>query len=141
MSFKSYYNELPKKYEENKHKNLNKLMPIYPHRTCIVGASNTGKTHILMNIINESNKVHKIYLHAKNLDEPLYQCFIDYWTERGKSIGFDILEYSNDINDVVHLTLVEHGIQNLIVFDNTVYERNLDKVSDCLFVGVKIIVL
>ena len=56
MSFKNYYNELPKKYRENKHKNPNKLMPIHPHRTCIVGASNTGKTNILMNIINESQK-------------------------------------------------------------------------------------
>ena len=43
MSFKNYYNELPKKYRENKHINPNKLMPIHPHRTCIVGASNNGK--------------------------------------------------------------------------------------------------
>ena len=112
-------------------------MPIHPHRTCIVGASNTGKTNILMNIINESKNFHKIYLYAKKLDEPLYQCFIDNWTKLGESIGFDILEYSNDINDIVDLNSVDQSIQNLIVFDDMVCERNLDKVSELFIRGRK----
>ena len=65
-------------------------MPSHRHRTCIVGASNTGNTNILMNVINEFKNINKVYLYAKKLGELLYQCFIDYWTRRGDGMGSEI---------------------------------------------------
>ena len=95
------------------------------------------KTNILMNIKNNSKTFHKIYLYAKKLDEPLYQCFIENWTEHDYLMGFDILECSNDINDIVDLNFVDQSIQNLIIFDDMVCERNLDKVSEWFIRGRK----
>ena len=135
MSVKIDYNELPKRYIQNKHIDPNKLMPTHPHRTCVSGASNTGKNNILMNIINEYKNLYKIYLYAKKIDEPLYQCFINNWTRHGDSMGFEILEFSNDINRIVDLNSINQRIQNLIVFDGMVSEKNSDKVSKVFIRG------
>ena len=70
------YEYLPKKYKTNKYHNPNKIVPQHPFRLCIVGASNSGKTNTLMNIIELSKNFHKIYLYAKKLDEGLYQYII-----------------------------------------------------------------
>ena len=112
-------------------------MPSHPHRACIIDASNTGKTNMLMNIINESKNLHKIYLHSKTLDDALYQCFIDNWTRRGESMDFEILEYSNDINGIFDLNTVDQTVRNLIVYDDMVCERNINKVSELFLRGRK----
>ena len=114
-------------------------MPSHPQRTCIVCASNTGKTNIFMNILNESKYFLKVYWYAIKLDEPLYQCggFIDNWINLSESIGFEILECSNDNDDVIDLNSFDQSIQNLVVFDDMVCEINLDKVSGLFIRGRK----
>ena len=93
----------------------------------------------MLNIISKSKNFHKFYLYAKKLDEPIYQYFIDNWPRRGEDIGFDLLEYSSDINDIIDLNFVDQSIQKLRVFDDIVCERNLDKVSELFFAIVKVI--
>ena len=49
----------------------------HPHRPLIIGASGSGKTNVLFNLINEKNRdkpnaIKKIYLYAKDLNEPKY---------------------------------------------------------------------
>ena len=87
MPIKNFYDQLPKKYRQKKYFNPNKLMPQHPFRLCIIGASNTGKTNSLMNLIEESKNFHKIYLYAKKIDEPLYNCFIDSWLQKSKILA------------------------------------------------------
>ena len=112
-------------------------MPQHPFRLCVCGASNTGKTNILMNIIELSANFHKIYLYAKKLDESLYQYLIDSWEKRGSKLNTDLITYSNDIEDTVSIDDVDESVQNLIVFDDFVCERNLSKVSELFIRGRK----
>ena len=44
----------------------------------IIGPSGSGKTNVLLNLIHKDNGnfVNKIYLYAKDLDEPKYQFLI-----------------------------------------------------------------
>ena len=45
----------------------------------IIGASGSGKTNVLLNIIKKQdnyNPIDKIYLYAKSLSEPKYQFLI-----------------------------------------------------------------
>ena len=131
MPIKNFYDQLPKKYRQKKHFNPNKLMPQHPFRLCIIGASNTGKTNSLMNLIEESKNFHKIYLYAKKIDEPLYNCFIDSWLEKSEDTGIDLITFSNDFNDTVDINDVDdEKIQNLIIFDDMVTESNLNRVSE-----------
>ena len=131
------YDKLPKKYKTNNYHNPNKLMPMHPFRLCIIGASNTGKTNTLMNIIELSENFHKIYLYAKKLDESLYQFLIDSWEKRGSKMGMELITYSNDIEDMISVDEVDESIQNLIVIDDFVCEKNLKKVSELFIRGRK----
>ena len=46
----------------------------WPYRTLIIGPSGSGKTKYLLNKIQTDNNItDKIYLYAKDLEEPKYQ--------------------------------------------------------------------
>ena len=44
----------------------------WPYRMLIIGPSGSGKTNVLLNLIKKDNEnfIDKIYLYAKDLDEP-----------------------------------------------------------------------
>ena len=134
---KNFYDELPTKYRQKKYFNPNKLVPQHPYRLCVIGASNTGKTNVLMNIIEQSKNFHKIYLYAKKINEPLYQCFIDVWLKRSQQKEINLLEYSNDFKDTIDIKDINETIQNLVIFDDMVTESNLDRVSELFIRGRK----
>ena len=50
----------------------------WPYRKLIIGPSGSGKTNYLLNSIEKDNDIiDKIYLHAKDLEEPKYQFLIE----------------------------------------------------------------
>ena len=50
----------------------------WPYRKLIVGPSGSGKTSYLLNSIQkDDNIIDKIYLYAKDLEEPKYQFLIE----------------------------------------------------------------
>ena len=54
-------------------------IPDHPYRILIIGGSGSGKTNALINLINEqdyNDVIDKIYLYAKDLNEPKYQFLI-----------------------------------------------------------------
>ena len=64
----------------------------WPYRFLIIGPSGSGKTNLLLNLIQQdSNIIDKIYLCAKDLDEPKYQFFIKKHENPG-------IKYLNDPN-------------------------------------------
>ena len=48
----------------------------HPYRVLIIGGSGSGKTNTLFNLINERKDIDKIYLYAKDLNEPKYEYLI-----------------------------------------------------------------
>ena len=78
----------------------------WPFRMLIIGPSGSGKTNTLLNLIenlNETTPVDKIYLYAKDLSEPKYEFMIN----NRKSVGIKhfndstaFIEYSSDMDDV-----------------------------------------
>ena len=72
----------------------------------IIGPSGSGKTNTLLHLIQNLNKttlIDKIYLYAKDLSEPKYEFLIN----NKKNVGIKhfndptaFIKYSNDMNDV-----------------------------------------
>ena len=61
------------------HKELNEkwpYIPNHPYRILITIGSGSGKTNVLINLINEQHDIDKIYLYAKDLSKPKYEYLI-----------------------------------------------------------------
>ena len=51
-------------------------IPYHPYRVLIIGGSESGKTNVLPNLINEQDDIGKIYLCPKDLSKPKYEYLI-----------------------------------------------------------------
>ena len=69
----------------------------------IIGASRSGKTNLLLNLLENQPNIDKIYLYAKDPYEAKYQYLINK-IERVAINHFNdpkaFIEYSNDMHDV-----------------------------------------
>ena len=81
-------------------------IPDHPYRILIIGGSGSGKTNTLLNLIKEQDKhdvIDKIYLYAKDLNEPKYQFLIEkreYAGIKHKNDPTAYFECSNTMDDV-----------------------------------------
>ena len=92
ISFDNYDNE--NKIEHNK----NWLyIADHPYRTLIIGGSGSGKTNLLLNLIEKQPDIDKIYLYAKEPYKSKYQYLINKREDVGRNHFNDpkaFIEYS-----------------------------------------------
>jgi len=110
----NFYDKLPKQYKgtgTKKYKNYKQIKIDLPMRCLIIGASGSGKTLALMNIINSINGWDKIYLCCPNLQQPLYQFLID-------SLGKQIMIAVESFNELPPIDSYNEKEQSLVIFDD-----------------------
>ena len=71
INLDSIRNENNKKHNEKR-----PCIPDHPYRIMVIGGSGSGKTKVLINLINEQNDLNKIYLYTRDLSEPKYEYLI-----------------------------------------------------------------
>ena len=92
----------------------------------IIRGSGSGKTNTLLNLINEKNDIDKIYLYARDLNEPKYKILIKKREDAGIKHLNDpnaFIECSNTIDDVyenIHDYNLSRKRKILIIFDDMV---------------------
>ena len=52
-------------------------IPDHPYKILIIGGSGSGKTNVLLNLIENKPDIDEIYLHAKDPYEAKYQYFVN----------------------------------------------------------------
>lgn len=139
MSVINFYNVLPKEYKDEPvtYPNFDKVKIELPARILIIGASGSGKTNCLMNLINDINCFTQIYLYVKMPQEPLYQLFIDSVREFEKKIGGKIITISSNTEDILDVDEFDKQHNNLVIFDDLVLDKHLDRVSQIYIRGRK----
>ena len=55
----------------------------WPFRMLIIGPSGSGKTNTLLHLINNLHPIDKIYLYAKDINEPKYKYLINKREQAG----------------------------------------------------------
>ena len=98
INFDEYVNE--NKTEHNKNW---PYTPDHPYRILIIGGSGSGKTNVLLNLIENQPDIDKIYLYEKDPYEAKYQYLINIHEKLGLKRFNDpkaFTEYSNDMCDV-----------------------------------------
>ena len=99
-------------------------IPDHPHRILIIGGSWSGKTNVLLNLIENKPDIDKTYLYAK---DP-YECKYQYLINKREGVGINhfknskaFIEYSNDMHDVyknINYYNPDNENKILIVFDD-----------------------
>ena len=138
INFDDYVNE--NKTEHNKNW---PYIPDHPYRILITGGSGSGKTNVLLNLIEKQPDIDKIYLYSKDLYKAKYQ----YLINRKEGVGIDhlngpkaFIEYSNYMRDV-YKNIDEYNLdkdnKNLIVFDDMIADVINNKKLNSIVTGVE----
>ena len=118
--------------------------PDHPYRILIIGGSGSGKTNVLLNLIENWPDIDKIYLYSKDPYEAKYEYLINI-REKVRLKRFNdpkvFIEYSNDMCDV-YKNIDEDNVAKdhkiLIVFDDMIadmiHNKKLNSILTELFI-------
>jgi len=124
--------------EKHKYINDNPLAPQHPYRLLICGPSHSGKTNLAFNIIMKYTHFNKLYVVSKMVDSEDKYIFLQKWinkiTEKlRKKTKVDELEvgyFYNNFNDLPEVDDLDENLQNLILIDDMLTERNQSKIEE-----------
>ena len=139
INFDNYTNE-----NKTEHNSKWPYIPDHPYRILIIGGSGSGKTNLLLNLIENQPDIDKIYLYTKDPYEANYQ----YLITKREGIGINhfndpkaFIEYSNDMHDVYKNfddSNVDKDHNILIVFDDMIadiiHNKKLNSIVTDLFI-------
>ena len=101
-------------------------IPDHPYRILIIGGSGSGKTNVLLNLINQQDHIEKNYLYEKDSSKPKYKFLI----KKREDAGIKHLDNPNPnafiecSMDVVYKNIDEYNPSRkrkiLIVFDDMI---------------------
>ena len=107
--------------------------PDHPYRILTIGSSGSGKTNVLLNLIENQLDIDKIYLYVKDPYEAKYQ----YLINKRENVGINhfkdpkaFIEYSNDMRNVYkNIDDYNPNKENrmLIVFDDMIADMIQNK--------------
>ena len=137
----NYYEKLPSKYKGKgtSYANYPMVQMKLPFRLLICGTSGSSKTNTLLNIMQSINAFSRIFLYAKDIEEPLYKNLIETLEALEKNVGRKIITYSNKVADVPNADEFDKKETNLVIFDDlvTCNSKQLKPVADLFIRGRK----
>ena len=144
INFDDYVNGIAFNENKSKHNKNWPYIPDHPYRTLIIGGSGSGKTKVLLNLIENQPDIDTIYLYVKDPYEAKYQ----YLINKRESVGIDhfndpkaFIEYSNDMHNVyknINEYNPDNGNKILIIFDDMIadmiHNKKLNSIVTELFI-------
>ena len=116
--------------ENNKKRNETwPYIPDHPYRILITGGSESEKTNTLLNSINEQNDIDKIYLYARDLNEPKYKILIKKREDGG-------IKHLNDPDAFMKCTNRMDGVYENIYDYNSNRKRKILIVFDDMIADI-----
>lgn len=136
----NFYAMLPKEYQSAgsiAYDNYENIKIKVPFRMLILGSSGSGKTNVALNLIKLIGVFTKIYLFAKNTEEPLYAYLIDTLTKLSIRMKKQLIVVSNDLDSMSDVDEIDKDENNLFIFDDLITTKNQRSISDLFIRGRK----
>lgn len=109
-------------------------MPTDVFRMLICGPSNSGKTNILLHVLNELLEYDKVYLFSKNLHQNKYRALLPHFaTKIDPEVSYEVIEAAGD--EIIPLEELPVDNQKVVVFDDLVCESNQNKIINYFING------
>jgi hypothetical protein len=108
-------------------------LPRHPFRMIINGASGSGKTNLLFNMMFNPNfmlNYSKVYLYAKDLQEDKYVWLKKIFEELEAESGEELFTAEDSLDNVITTEELDRSRMNLIIFDDFVTEKNQSGVEE-----------
>ena len=139
INFDDYVNK-----NKTKHNKKLPYVPDHLYGILIIGGSESGKTNVLLNLIENQPNIDKIYLYAKDPYEAKYQYFINIREKVGLKRFNDpkaFIEYSNDVYKNIDEYNINKERKILLIFDdmiaNIIKNKKLNSIVTELFIEVE----
>ena len=133
INFDDYVNE-----NKTEHNPEWPCTPDHPYRILIIGGSGSGKTNVLLNLIQDQPKIDKMYWYAKDPYEAKYQYLIKLREKVGLKRLNDLkafIDYSNDMHNVYkNIDEYNPDVENktLIVFHDMIVDMIINRKLDSI---------
>lgn len=126
--------------------NFNKHKMKIPLRGICIGASGSGKSNCVLNLLKDFNGTFTtIDIYTRQTDEPLYKYLLEVY-KKNHTIGEeDGLKIHEGIMNLKPLNEYDETKNHLVIFDDMILEKNLKQVAEyyirCRKKGVSVIFL
>ena len=119
VNFEDYVNENKTEHDENW-----SYIPDKPYRILIIRGPGSGKTNVLLNLIENQLDIDKIYLYAKGPYEAKYQ----YLINKREDVGISLISIKNvPLNHIRFLLMTLH-LHQIILYGLESYFQNVIKI-------------
>ena len=119
INFEDYVNENKTEHNENC-----SYIPDKPYRILIIGGSGSGKTNVLLNLIENQLNIDKIYLYAKGPYEAKYQ----YLINKREGVGILLISIKNVPLNHIRVLLMTLHLHLIILYGLENYFQNIIKI-------------
>lgn len=116
----------------------------FPFRMLVAGASGSGKSNMVKNLLLKYIEFDKIYIYSKHLDDKMYIDLKHIYDKINKKIrkklkdeNFSMYEMTDDFDTLITNEQLDGDIRNLIVIDDFMIEGNKSDTLKDLFISCR----
>ena len=107
-------------------------------RAIIIGPSGSGKTQLLLNLIMRWMKWDRLFLIAPSVDDQrCYEVLKDFNENASEIKGENVIEFITDIDDAPSVEDLDGEINNLVVYDDLMLDKQKTQLGYFHEVGIK----
>ena len=117
------------------YKNKNEYAPQWPFRLLLCGSSGSGKTNVCLNMVHKYLHYDKIYIYAKNGEQAEYLRLREMLDSIAEIQGEPNYFFGSSLADVKGLESLDETLQNLVIFDDFVTEKDSSSIIDYFIRG------
>lgn len=118
---------------------LNEFAPEIPGRAFVIGASGSGKTRMISNLLTRFWSFMYLFVHAKFIHKKDYTGLRSYFEKQEQKLGTQMSQWSDNLDDLPDINDLDEDTRSVIITDDMMNESktNQKKIGNMFIAGRK----